>query len=482
MRTGVKLLASMSILVLVLLPEVLYQAQSPTPTDPGVRPTTKGSDTAGKPFTDTDKGGILTDDQNAFWKAGQNLFEEVKSVTGTPLDANGFPTIGLGPRFNGESCASCHAQPAVGGTSPFTNPQVAAATDQGATNTLPDFITAIGPVREARFILNPDLSRDGGVHDLFTITGRSDAPGCTIAQPDFATAEKNHNVIFRIPTPLFGVGLMEAISESTITANATASSNAAESQGMEIDGVPNRSGNDGTITRFGWKAQNKSLLMFAGEASNVEMGLTNELFSNERDETPGCTFNPTPEDQTNFVEAATGSNVTSQVENFVFFMRFNEPPTPSTQFSTPFCPGPGGTNSPLTSCANGLAQFNNVGCALCHTPSLTTGTNAVAALSNVQANLFSDLVLHHMGPALADKIAQGQAQGDQFRTAPLWGVGQRIFFLHDGRTSDLMQAIQSHFSRAGLLYPASEANTVINNFNALPASSRQDVLNFLRSL
>jgi CxxC motif-containing protein (DUF1111 family) len=465
MRTGVKLLASMSILVLVLLSEVLYQAQSTTPADPGVRPTTKGSDTAGKPFPDVAKGGILTDDQNDFWKTGQTQFEQALSV----------PT-GLGPRFNGESCSSCHAQPAVGGTSPFTNPQVAAATDQGATNTLPNFITATGPVREARFILNPDLTRDGGVHDLFTITGRGDATGCTIAQPDFATAEKNHNVIFRIPTPLFGVGLMEAIPESTIAANASASSS------LGISGVPNRSGNDGTITRFGWKAQNKSLLMFAGEASNVEMGLSNELFPNERDETPGCTFNPTPEDQTNFSDAATGSNVTSQVENFVFFMRFNEPPTPSTQFPTPFCPGPGGINSPLTSCANGLAQFNNVGCALCHTPSLTTGANVVAALSNVQVNLFSDLVLHHMGPALVDKIAQGQAQGDQFRTAPLWGVGQRIFFLHDGRTSDLMQAIQSHFSRAGLLYPASEANTVINNFNALPASSQQDVLNFLRSL
>jgi CxxC motif-containing protein (DUF1111 family) len=490
MRTTVKLLVSMSILVLVLLPEVLSQAQSPTPTDPGVRPTTVGSDTAGKPFPDTAKGGVLTVDQNAFWKAGQTQFEQFLSVTGTALNPNGNPTApGLGPRFNAESCVACHAQPAVGGTSPFVNPQVAAATDQNATNTLPTFITSSGPVREARFILNPNLTLDGGVHDLFTITGRSDATGCSITQPDFATAQKNHNVIFRIPTPLFGVGLMEAISESTITANATASANAAESQGLEIDGVPNRSANDGTITRFGWKAQNKSLLMFAGEASNVEMGLTNELFSNERDETPGCIFNPTPEDQTNFDGTAASepfappaSNVTSKVENFVFFMRFNEPPTPSTQFATPFCPGPGGVNSPLTSCQNGALQFNNVGCALCHTPSLTTGSNAVAALNNVQANLFSDLVLHHMGPGLADNIFQGQARGDQFRTAPLWGVGQRIFFLHDGRTSDLMQAIQSHFSKSGLIYPASEANAVINNFNALPAQSQQDVLNFLRSL
>jgi len=470
--------------VLVLLLHVLSQAQSTTPTDPGVRSTTtapKGSlgDTAGKPFPTPP----LTADQNAFWKAGQLQFEQLLSVTGSVTGT----APGLGPRFNGESCASCHAQPKAGGTRPFTNPQVATAGDQGAPNTLPDFITLYGPVREARFILNPNLTPDGGVHDLFTVTGRSDATGCTIAQPDFATNEKLHNVIFRIPTPLFGVGLMEAIPESIIISNGAANASAAASAGLGISGVPNRSGNDGTITRFGWKAQNKSLLMFAGEASNVEMGFTNELFPNERDETPGCS-NATPEDQTNFNEAATGSNVTSLVENFVFFMRFNEPTTPSTLFSAPFCPSPNGPTSDTSSCQRGAALFGTsstnpgIGCALCHTPSMTTGTNAVAALSNVQANLFSDLLLHHMGPGLADNIFQGQAKGDQFRTAPLWGVGQRIFFLHDGRTSDLMQAIQSHFSKPGLIYPASEANAVINNFNALPPSSQQDMLNFLRSL
>lgn len=444
--------------------------------DPGVRPTAPGSDTVGFPIPN------LTPSQLAFWFAGEVQFQQTLTV----------PT-GLGPRFNGESCGSCHAQPAMGGTSPSTNPEVAAATDLGATNTLPDFITLDGPVREPRFILNPNGTRDGGVHNLFTITGRLDATGCTISQPDFATAEKNHNVVFRIPTPLFGVGLMQAISESAIIANGRASSNAAKSQGLEINGVPNRSANDGTITRFGWKAQNKSLLMFAGEGSNVEMGLTNELFPNERDETPGCTFNPTPEDQTNFDAqdaqpplpiTSTLSIVTSQVENFVFFIRFNDQPTPSTQFNqeVAFCPTPGGPTSDLSSCVRGQTAFHSVGCALCHTPSMNTGKSAVAALNNVKANLFSDLLLHHMGPGLADSIVQGQAQGDHFRTAPLWGVGQRIFFMHDGRSSNLMQAIQDHFSKASTVYPASEANGVINNFNALPAQSQQDVLNFLRSL
>jgi CxxC motif-containing protein (DUF1111 family) len=87
-----------------------------------------------------------------------------------------------------------------------------------------------------------------------------------------------------------------------------------------------------------------------------------------------------------------------------------------------------------------------------------------------------------MGPGLADDISQGAARGDEFRTAPLWGLGKRVFFLHDGRTSNLLTAIQAHKSNGNLFYPASEANAVINSFNALTPTRKQDLLNFLRSL
>ena len=115
----------------------------------------------------------------------------------------------MGPRFNAESCAQCHAQPAVGGTSPSTNPQIADATDQGADNQVPSFITLNGPVREARFPYTFTGQVDGGVHDLFTITGRIDAPGCNISQPNFAEAAQLGDLIFRIPTPVFGGGLIK---------------------------------------------------------------------------------------------------------------------------------------------------------------------------------------------------------------------------------------------------------------------------------
>jgi CxxC motif-containing protein (DUF1111 family) len=128
--------------------------------------------------------------------------------------------------------------------------------------------------------------------------------------------------------------------------------------------------------------------------------------------------------------------------------------------------------------------FAKVGCVHCHTPSFTTGamiasgsgTNPSAALSNQTVNLFSDLLVHHMGKGLADGITQGGAGPDEFRTAPLWGVGQRVFFLHDGRTSNLVDAIRAHSSHG------SEANKVIERFHRLTVQEQQEIIDFLRSL
>jgi CxxC motif-containing protein (DUF1111 family) len=439
--------------------------------DPGVR---GGAAAAGGPLPG------LTADESAFFRDGLARFAEVEVVTGGSDN-------GLGPRFNSNQCLSCHAQPAAGGSSPARNPLIGIATLNGARNVVPWFITQNGPIREVRFKLNPNGTNDGDVHNLFVITGRSDAAGCNIAQPDFLPAGNpfsgqggNPNIIFRIPTPVFGAGLIEAIPDSAILANMKA--DASQKGGLGISGHPNahlsgnanRSANDGTITRFGWKAQNKSLLMFAGEAYNVEMGITNQLFPQERDETPGCLFDATPEDTLNFTTTSTPSPsvntaVLSDIEAFADFMRMLAPPAPA--------PG-----TPST--ANGQAIFARIGCAQCHTSSFTTGRMIAsgsskvpsAALSNQTVNLFSDLLVHHMGRGLADGITQGGAGPDEFRTAPLWGVGKRIFFLHDGRTSNLVEAIEAHKSKD------SEASKVIDHFHSLKARERQDVLNFLRSL
>src|SRR5262249_5280502 len=126
---------------------------------------------------------------------------------------------GLGPRMNLDSCGGCHAYPTVGGSSPAINPQVDFAIKNGADNSVPAFILKNGPVREVRCINNADGTPDGGVHSLFTIQGRSDAPNCTLTQPDFAHAVAINNAIFRIPTPVFGAGLIEQIPDATLIAN-----------------------------------------------------------------------------------------------------------------------------------------------------------------------------------------------------------------------------------------------------------------------
>jgi CxxC motif-containing protein (DUF1111 family) len=429
--------------------------------DPGVR---GGPPGAGVPLYG------LTASQLAFFDIGRNEFQDTDGLA-----------EGLGPRFNLDSCGGCHSQPAMGGTSPATNPQIAVATAFGARNTIPSFLTLDGPVREVRFKRHLDGTPDGGVHALFVISGRvddgGDATACTISQPNFDRHFAAGNVIFRIPTPVFGAGLVEQIPDAAILANLRASATVKTALGIfgrphrvRISGEPNNNGNDGTVARFGWKAQNKSLLLFSGEAYNVEMGITNELFQTERDETESCQFVSTPNNTTN-TDGANGTDTLSAIEKFAFFMRLLAPPQPSMSM-------PGGA----ASIGRGRSTFGAVGCALCHTPMLQTGASSVAALSNKPVNLFSDLILHNMGPGLADEVSQGAAAGDEFRTAPLWGLGQRIFLLHDGRTSDLISAVRAHKSAGNTQYRASEANAIVDRFHALPESGKQDLLNFLRSL
>jgi CxxC motif-containing protein (DUF1111 family) len=483
--------------------------------DPGLRGGTPG---AGQPLAG------ISSDQTNFFTAAQDTFNTVDT-----------PATGLGPGFNLDSCGGCHAFPASGGSSPPTNnPQIALATAMGATNVVPSFITSNGPVREARFVLNPDGTPDGGVHDLFSIAGRSDAGGCDLAQPNFTAQLAQNNVIFRIPPPTYGAGLIESLSDATLQADFAAQ--AQQKASLGISGAFNNSGNTGNITRFGWKAQNISMLMFAGEAYNAEQGVTNELFPNERNNPDAsCQLNPLPEDATPLTvttpSASQAADFNSDIVLFAMYMRLLAAPTPAAPLNIPstatssastasaataasttaasttsttasttpasttvalasVLPAAAGSSTTSTAAAAastsassaasinaGLQAFMNVGCAACHTVSHTTGNSALGtAATNVTINPFSDYATHNMGSGLADRVSQGNANGFMFRSAPLWGVGQRAFLLHDGRTSDLMQAIQQHASSG------SEANQVISQFQMLSTTDQQNILNMLRNL
>jgi hypothetical protein len=301
---------------------------------------------------------------------------------------------GLGVRFNGDQCTACHNQPALGGSGGFMvpNPQDPPSQYQrpenpmfrliphrkGATNQVPSFIEQYGPIREVRFVKKPDGSPDGGVHQLFTVVGRSDVfppgqPGsCTnddLFPIDFEMQYRNGNARFRIPLQLYGLGILDGIQDREILARHKATEQIRREAG--IYGTPNRSGNDGTITRFGWKAQNKSITIFAGEAYNVEMGVTNDVFPQATDESPACTadksepndiFRTDPDDDRN----QGFNNPLHELPDwqmFEVFMRFLDAPKP-VAFSD--------------SALHGQKLFGTgpdhpgIGCFACHTTTMVT--------------------------------------------------------------------------------------------------------------
>jgi CxxC motif-containing protein (DUF1111 family) len=401
--------------------------------DPGVRTTQSA---AGAPQAGLDR------DQLAAFNEGRAAFMKEYSVK-----------AGLGPAMDLDHCAGCHYQPAVGGSSGSVNPQVSFASKLGATNTLPPFISRSGPARVARFVRKPDGSLDGAVRNLFTISGRSDAPGaCKIAQPDFHKEFAANNIVTRIGLPVFGDGLIEQIPNPAIAENLTR--NAQRKAEMGIRGKVNNFG------RFGWKSQLSSLSLFAASAYNNTMGLSSDLFPQEATDIAECRVAGTP----NLVPDPKGRQ-RGDLEKVMAFLRFLAPPAPSTDT-------PGGSASIIS----GKALFSTVGCDLCHVPQMRTGQATVAALRDKPVELYSDLLIHNMGSGLMDYVSQGAAGWQDWRTTPLWGLGQRIYLLHDGRTTDVREAILAHRS------PGSEANAVIDKYSELPPAQEQDLLNFLRSL
>jgi CxxC motif-containing protein (DUF1111 family) len=320
-------------------------------------------------------------------------------------------SAGMSPVFNADQCFICHSQPMIGGSTPAHSPAEKIAHRLGGTNTVPSFEEPDGPFREVRFKFHADGSRDGGVHSLFTLQGRTDTPGCTLDQPDFEKAVRDRNIAFRIPLQLFGLGLIESIQDSAIIANLSRERDAKRALG--IAGHPSVIPNNGRISRFGWKAQNGSITIFAGEAYNVEMGISNDLFPTGRSEDPTCNvvYEPFDIPRTEETLYTNPLKIMPAWLMFAEFMRFLDAPRPV----------------PLTPSAQyGKDLFSKVGCALCHTPSFQTpgtanptterqeiGPHSVA-LRGQAVSLYSDLLVHHMGATLADNIVQGNAGRTNF--------------------------------------------------------------------
>lgn len=357
--------------------------------DPGLAIVTL-ADVPGQPPLGAPLQGLSSADLVAF-QDGLNTFAEQEGKED-----------GLGPVFNGVSCVQCHTKGAPGG----------AGNDLRLTR-----VTRIGGIRNGMY---SDLTELGGpvlqARSLKEFDPHYPVPGEIIPQGAQFVSR-------RITTPLFGDGLIEAIPDETILARTRMRlpDGVAGLANTEFNTMTGRT----EVGRFGWKSQHSSLFIFAGDAYLNEMGITTPMFPQENPPQgkpipPGADTVADPEDS-------------EDVNKFATFMRFLAPPA----------------RAPLSPQAKqGEVAFSTMGCANCHVPSMTTGSNPNPALSNKPVNLYSDLLVHRMGSQLADGIVQGRAQGDMFRTAPLWGLSKRMFYMHDGRATTFDAAILSHGGEA----------------------------------
>jgi CxxC motif-containing protein (DUF1111 family) len=355
----------------------------------------------------------LTQAQLDDFLAGQVEFERAFSAE-----------TGLGPIFNGTSCAQCHTDGGLGGGSSI-------------------MVTRFGQLVGGQFDPLNDLG--GSLLQMHAID----------SSVQEVVPEEANVTTKRRSTPLFGLGLIEAIPDATIIRGAY----------MKFGGILGRPAmvvdaatGETRVGRFGWKAQHATLLAFAGDASVNELGITNRLFPHHNlpnIQAAKASFEPDVAVE-DVVDEATGK---SNIDRLTDFMRFLAPP----EFVTPLS----------RSATAGVQWFSTAACAECHTPVMYTGKSDIAALDRKPVVLFSDLLLHRMG-SLADGIAQEAAGAKELRTSPLWGLRAQTSFLHDGRAVTIEQAILMHDGEA-----ANSRELFLKN---LSRQQQLELLEFLMSI
>jgi len=334
------------------------------------------------------------------------------------------PAIGLGPLFNASACAECHEDPVSGGTGDEVERHAAAFHPERAGRACDELAAQGGPVFQDS--VTPALHAALGIDNE--------------AVPPEATA-----IAARTTPDILGFGLLDAVSDSAILAYADPD----DRNGDGISGRPNRFF-DGRLGRFGRKALVPALREFNDGAFQAEQGVTSPSVPDEGTVSGG----PLPAG----TDPAADPELSSRgLELADAFVRLLAPPAPQR----------------LTREARqGREAFARVGCPSCHVPALRTGDNPVAALRRRAVAAYTDLLLHDMGPALAD-ICLGRATPGKFRTEPLMGVRLMTRFLHDGRATTLEQAIDLH---------GGEGARAADLFRALPAPDRAALVAFLKTL
>ena len=340
---------------------------------------TQGQTKAGDPLA-----GLLQADLDRF-TAGRADFEEEE----TPED-------GLGPVFNDISCARCHSDPATGGGSALLETRFGAKTASGTFD---------------------PLTKYGG--SLIQANGIGPAGNCNFVAETVPAAATMTSL--RRSTPLFGLGLVDAVPESTFTYVARIEAALFPDEAGRVAKVHDIARNADAVGRFGWKAQVPTLHQFGGDAYLNEMGITSPEFPNENCPNGDCSLlacNPAPDLNDD------GSGVAKVAD-----------------FMTLLAPSP--RAPPTAEALVGRVIFSTVGCSHCHWDTFRTGDSVVQALSHATFHPYSDFLLHDMG-SLGDGLEIGDGKGREFRTAPLWGVSAVTRYLHDGRATTLKDAVLAH--------------------------------------
>jgi CxxC motif-containing protein (DUF1111 family) len=333
------------------------------------------------------------------------------------------PTGGLGPIFNNTACAACHSGDGRG----------------RLENRLSRFDGLGGPQLQDKAIA-------GAVPELLPA-------GAIVSR--------------RLPPPVFGVGLIEAIPEAAILALA----DSLDADGDGISGRPNwvvpppwvPTDEPGAapglrVGRFSRKAQVSTLLQQVTQAYHEDIGITSDFLPVEN-------RNPQASRATEAADRVRDPEIpAATVRSVVNYIRMLAPPAP-------------GADTPQR--LRGRAVFDSIGCASCHVPILMSGPSSIAALSNQPVRLYSDLLLHDMGPGLADSRPDGGANGSEWRTPPLWGLrlirrflNGDAFLLHDGRARGVDEAILLH---------GGEAQAVRDRYAGLTTLDRAAILDFVGS-
>jgi CxxC motif-containing protein (DUF1111 family) len=359
----------------------------------------------------------------------RKLFRDGKEAFGTTEAASD----GLGPIFNNNSCVACHFAPVIGGSSPINETRAQRVDPSGA-----------------------HFEFDGG--SLF----QSDAisPNCKELVPPGANA-----TAMRQTTPLFGLGLVEAIPDEQLEGYAADEARSFPQQAGRVNRVTDVASGLSRVGRFGWKDQQATLLAFSGDAYLNEMGITSHLFPTENapngdlGKLAACDTVKDPEDTDDDVAA------------FANFMRLLAPPSGDDGCSRAdhhhkFSRG----RRLFARSDRGAELFEKIGCAVCHHAGFTA-SSPIAAIDGETVDAYSDFLLHDVGTG--DGIVQGGAEANELRTAPLWGLSESAPYLHDGSAPTIQEAIRRHANQGAAAQQA---------FRGLSGADQQALVAFLGSL